>query len=185
MNAVGVETSGRGALEAVERLRPDLVLLGLRLHDRNGLDVGREILIASPGTRVVALTEPEDPATAEEAIRSGFTTFITKGVDVTRFANAIRSLSSERIVMGPRFGRRIPDRAVGPDRLGRLLTRRELEVLQLLSAGIPSRSIPGRLGVSPNTVRTHVQGILTKLQVHSRLEAVAYATSNGIVSEAS
>jgi DNA-binding NarL/FixJ family response regulator len=185
MEVVGTETSGAGALEAVDRLVPDLVLLDLGLPDRNGLDVGRDILAARPRTKVIALTALEDGATAREAIRSGFTGYITKSIHTERFLSAIRNLTSGQIVMTRPSQQPAGRRANGSDGLGQLLTRKELEVLRLLSEGVPSRSIADRLGVSPNTVRTHVQGILSKLQVHSRLQAVAYATSTGILSEVS
>jgi DNA-binding NarL/FixJ family response regulator len=186
MEVVGLEATGSGAIEAVGRFEPDLVLLDLGLPDRNGLDVGREILASHPATTVVALTAFEDPLTAANAIGSGFTGYITKSVHMEQFASAIRRLTSGEIVMPQQLARPVgASRNGSVHQPGSLLTRRELEVLQLLSQGVPSRSIAGRLGVSPNTVRTHVQGILTKLQVHSRLEAVAYATSNGLVSEAS
>ena len=185
MEVLGVAADAAGALEAVERLQPELVLLELDLPDRDGIQTAQEILETFPGTRVVALTGLDDGTTERDALRAGCTDFITKRAPMVEFA---------RILTGLADGRDMPRRiahgtsAAGSDRidpLARQLTRRELEVLGLLALGTPSSSIAERMGVTPNTVRTHVQGILTKLQVHSRLEAVAYATSRRIVSEAS
>jgi len=186
MEVVGLEATGEDAVEAVSRLDPDVVLLDLGLPDRDGIDVGECILAARPGTKVVALTALDDPAIARDAIRAGFAGYVTKGVGTEQLAQALQGLTtSERV--RPRPVALLPRRApvAGSSSPSPRLTGRELEVLQLLADGTPSRAIAERMGVSRNTVRTHVQGILTKLQVHSRLEAVAVATSNGIVSEAS
>jgi two-component system, NarL family, nitrate/nitrite response regulator NarL len=184
MEVVGLEATAEGGLAAVERLDPDLVLLDIGLPDRNGIEVGRQIVATHPRIKVVVLTALEDPSTAREAIRAGFAGYITKGVRTEQFARAVRGLTAGQIVVHTGMGDGSGRATSSSDHLTRL-TARELEVLQLLAEGTPSGAIAQRMGVSPNTVRTHVQGILTKLQVHSRLEAVAYATANGIVSEAS
>ena len=100
------------------------------------------------------------------------------------FKRALESVADGQVVFQHRLGRALASGvspASGAELLARQLTSREIEVLQLLAEGASSTEIARRLAVSPNTVRTHVQGILTKLQVHSRREAAAFAVRYGIV----
>ena len=184
MTLVGIATSAGKALPAVLELRPDLVLVDVGLPDQHGIALGRAILEEAPDTKVVALTALEDDATMQDALRSGFHGYLTKNSEPEKFRRALESVSDGQVVFQHRVGRAATSGesvATAADLLGRQLTPREIEVLQLLAEGAASRDIAERLAVSPNTVRTHVQGILTKLQVHSRLEAAAFAVRHDLV----
>lgn len=176
---------GVAALETVRRERPDLVLLDIGLPGQSGLTVGRQILEAAPGTKVVALTAMEDVRTMREAMSSGFHGYLTKDVQLRQFVRSIRAVLDGQMVLPHRLARRATGIGSPEDEaatlLAQQLTSREREVLTLLASGANSGEIARRLTVSPHTVRTHVQGILTKLQVHSRLEAVAFALRHEIV----
>jgi len=176
------------AVEAVERERPDLVLLDLGLPDGTGLDAGRAILAAHPGIAVVALTASTDPRAATEAVKAGFRGFVPKDARIPSVMSAINGALAGRVVVirppartsGPRSTRN--SSLTSPLTTG--LTPREREILELIVAGSGSRTIADRLHISTNTVRTHVQSVLTKLQVHSRLEAAAFAIRHGLVEPA-
>lgn len=181
-------TTAEGALTAVREHGPDLVLLDIGLPDQSGIAAGKRILEARPETRVVALTALEDVQTTREALRVGFAGYLTKDTHPDQLARALRSVLNGQIVMPQQFGKAVSSRRnehgsrpSPAEILARQLTPRELEVLALLAEGATSRRIAEELGVSPNTVRTHVQGILSKLQVHSRLEAAAFAVRHGLV----
>jgi two-component system nitrate/nitrite response regulator NarL len=119
----------------------------------------------------------------QEALRSGFAGYLTKNSEPEQFKRALERVADGQVVFQHRL-RAAPGgdpEASGADLLAKQLTAREVEVLQLLAEGASSTEISGQLSVSPNTVRTHVQGILTKLQVHSRLEAAAFAVRHGLV----
>ena len=158
-----------------------MVLLDLGLPDRSGLELGRDILEELPETKVVALTALEDERSVQDALKAGFHGYLTKQTEAERFT----ARAAER----PRTARRCSrnGRSVGAgsgraiELLAEQLTTREIEVLQLLAEGATSGQMAEQLYVSPNTVRTHVQGILSKLQVHSRLEAAAFAVRHGLV----
>jgi two-component system, NarL family, nitrate/nitrite response regulator NarL len=171
------------AVFAAATERPDVVLLDLALPDGHGIDVGREILEAHPDTIVLALSASTDPRVATEVVKAGFRGFVPKDARLATVVEAIRVAIDGRSVMI-----RPAHRAPGPPRggvsatlLASGLTTREREVLELLVAGLGSRAIADELQISKNTVRTHVQSVLTKLQVHSRLEAAAFAVRHGIV----
>ena len=181
IDVVSIATNGSDALEAVRRDRPDGVLIDIGLPDRSGLVVGSEILQEWPSTVVIAVTALEDARLVREVAKAGFHGFLTKSTDLRRFVSSVRTVLGGEAVF-PRRG----VRGDGPHMrqtplVAEQLTAREREVLALLSRGATSQRIADALGIAPNTVRTHVQNILSKLQVHSRLEAVAFAARHGVV----
>lgn len=183
MEAVAVVTSGRSALAYLEDDRPDVILLDLGLPDRSGLAVGREILDGWPEAKLMVLTALDDPKAVEEAVRAGFRGYLTKDTPVSRFVSSIEAIVAGQAVFPHRLG--LAGRRTGPNDsvwlLISQLTPREREVLGLLVEGADGRTIAARLNISRNTVRTHVQSILTKLQVHSRLEAATLAVRHRVV----
>jgi len=185
VEVVGVATTAAQGLRAVAELRPELVLVDIGLPDQSGLSVGRAIAAEHPEAKVLALTALEDPRAVREALRVGFHGYLTKDTPIARFVQAVHAAVGGQVVMP----RRLAAAATGARRydddgvhlLAEQLTRRERQVLALLVEGASGRTIAERLGISHNTVRTHVQSILTKLQVHSRLEAATFAVRHGLV----
>jgi two-component system nitrate/nitrite response regulator NarL len=182
---VGIATSGADALDAVARHQPDLVLVDLGLPDRSGLAVGADILARWPDTKVLALTALDDPRAVKEAMRTGFHGYVTKDIPVAKFVEAVLATFGGQVVLPHRLAAHAAGARSGHEReialLVEQLTYREFDVLRLLAEGLTGDGIARRLGISRNTVRTHVQSILSKLQVHSRLEAAAFAVRHGIV----
>lgn len=184
MTLVDIATSAGEALPAVREMRPDLVLMDVGLPDQDGIALGRAILEEAPDTKVVALTALEDETAVQDALRSGFHGYLTKNSEPEKFRRALESVVDGQVVFPHRLGKRAgggDGEASEAELLVRQLTPREIDVLQLLAEGASSSEIAEGLSVSPNTVRTHVQGILTKLQVHSRLEAAAFAVRHDLV----
>jgi two-component system nitrate/nitrite response regulator NarL len=176
-------TTAAEALEAVGSDRFDLVLMDIGLPDRSGLSVGAQIVTEHDDLKVLAVTALDDPDAAIRALRSGFHGYITKDTDLTRFVAAIESALAGQVVMPRRMARNGTGEEGRGSSLAALiasLTTREREVLGLLTEGMNGSRIAETLRISQNTVRTHVQSILTKLQVHSRLEAAAFAVQHGL-----
>jgi DNA-binding NarL/FixJ family response regulator len=177
---------GAAALAAIAREAPDMVLVDLGLPDVDGIELGRRILLEHPGTRVVAVTAFRDPERIQRALRAGFHGYLDKETPLRRFVEAVRAATEGDVVVHQtkdrtgQDGRSDEDRFV--DLLRRQITRREYQVLALLVDGASTKEMARRLRVSPNTVRTHVQNVLEKLQVRSRLQAVAFAARHGLVS---
>ena len=185
MRVVDVVHSGEQAVDCATREQPDLVLLDLGLPDADGLTIGKRIIDACPDSKVVAVTALSDSRAVTEAIRLGFQGYVTKDTPVTQFVSSVRAVLSGQVVMPAKLAKAAAGGRSKEEEeaalLATQLTDRERELLLLLVQGLNSREIAVRLSISPNTVRTHVQSILTKLQVHSRLEAAAFAVRYGLV----
>lgn len=182
---VGPVGNAADAIVAVAAERPDVVLLDLSLPDGRGIDAGRTIVQSHPDTIVLALSASTDPRAVTEAMKAGFRGYVPKDAPLSTVVEAIQTALGGRSVVVP-SGRSKPTPissrgGVSAALLASGLTIREREVLELLVAGLGSRAIADKLQISMNTVRTHVQSVLTKLQVHSRLEAAAFAVRHGLV----
>lgn len=184
MEVIGPASDGQEAAELAAAHLPDLALVDIGLPDQSGLVTGRELVRLVPGISVIALTALDDPRTVEEALRSGFHGYVVKDTTSTKLLSAIKVVLEGGTILPERVsrnGRRRPNVPGEAALVAAQLTPREQEVLLLLTEGAPSHTIAARLGVTSNTVRTHVQSVLTKLQAHSRLEAAAYAMRTGII----
>lgn len=181
----GTATTAEETLDFLRTRKVDLVLLDLNLGGRaGGLHLGRRILMSHADVKVMALSESVDPELPWLVLESGFPGYVTKGVPLADLVWAAKTVLRERVVirLDP------PARAVSPAaeseppelRL-RHLTARESEVLALLVEGASTEEVAASLGVANNTARTHIQSILTKLGVRSRLEAAAFAVRHGLL----
>jgi two-component system nitrate/nitrite response regulator NarL len=182
MSVEGIATTAEEGLRLARRVRPDIVLVDIGLPDRSGLSLGRSILDELPETKVLALTALDDTRTMEEAQRLGFAGYLTKETPIAHFAQSLQTaMDGQHVVSRPARWTRDGDREGQVRLLADQLTSRELEVLSLLVEGMRGPEIARELSISKNTVRTHTQSILTKLQVHSRLEAATFAIRHRLV----
>ena len=185
MQVLALATNGADAVEAADRHDPEIVLMDVGLPDISGIEAGRRILEKNPKTTMLAVTGMSDAHLVGEAIRSGFHGYITKDTPLPQFVLAIQSALNGHVVLPRKSASRAAGATTEEEEaaalLVRQLTRRELEVLGLLTTGANGAEIAKKLTVSSNTLRSHIQNILTKLQVHSRLEAVAFAVRHGVI----
>jgi two-component system, NarL family, nitrate/nitrite response regulator NarL len=185
MDVVGTATNVSDGFDACIKAQPDVALIDLNLPDGDGIELGKKILDTGTRTKVIAVTASDEPGRVKEALRIGFSGYISKTTSLARFVDAIESAMNGHVVIPQRSARAVAGamsaEAEQADLLVKQLTRREVDVLRMLVRGASSIEIARELTVSPNTVRSHVQNVLTKLQVHSRLEAAAFAVHNGVV----
>jgi NarL family two-component system response regulator LiaR len=183
IQVVDAVTTGAAGRETALRERPDVILMDLGLPDQSGLAAGASILADWPEAKLLVLTALADRELVDEAIRLGFRGYLTKDTPVEQFATALQAVMDDQQVLPHRLVSASPrNREDGHAAfLASQLTTREREVLELLVQGADGRSVARSLGISQNTVRTHVQSILTKLQVHSRLEAATFAVRHKLV----
>ena len=192
LSVVGTAGDGASALTAVQRFRPDVVLMDIRMPGLDGLAATRQLL-GGPhpaDCKVVVLTTFDVDEHVYEALRAGASGFLLKDVPADQLAHAIRVAAAGEALLAPSvtrrlitaFTRRLPAGVGGPPATGLgELTAREVEVLTLLAEGLSNAEIARRLFVGEATVKTHVARVLTKLGVRDRVQAVIVAFRAGLV----
>jgi DNA-binding NarL/FixJ family response regulator len=162
------------AVEAVGRLRPDVLLIDLGFPEGDGLTAAREVMQRFPATRVVILTGSVDPAFVLEADRLGVAGYVGKDERLEAIVAALgRAVQGNGSVDKARLRRLEAGQPTGQRSVIDTLTTQERVVLTCLADGLSTSEMVVRLGISQTTVRSHIQAILSKLGVHSRLQAVA------------
>ena len=175
------------ARTTIETMSPDIILMDLGLPDGSGLDLTAELTAANPETRVLVVTMHERDDYLFQALRAGASGYVLKGAEVQELLTAVRTVAGgETYVDQSLTGKLVADYLTrldgGEDRTqfdG--LTEREREVLTLIADGLTSAEIGGRLFLSPHTVQTHRDHIMTKLDLHSRVELTKYAIRKGLI----
>jgi DNA-binding NarL/FixJ family response regulator len=190
ITVVGEASDGQAAVAATRRLRPDVVLMDIRMPILDGIEATRRIMLAQPGTRVLILTTFGLDEYVYDALRAGASGFMLKDAPPEEIAAAVRIVASGDALLAPAITRavieeftRLPGRAQPaiPRAVGEL-TPREREVLDLLIRGLSNPEICRQLVISEATAKTHVARILQKLGLPDRVQAVIYAYETGLVS---
>lgn len=180
LRVVGTASSLDDGLALVEATRPDVLVSDFRLSDGDVPDRLPDLLERSPHTRVLVFTGWPDEASFLEAMAAGAAGFVDKAAAFDDFIDAIRRVAAGEVVVSPRFLPALTRRATSQRDAG-ALSRRELEVLQLLSDGKSTAEVAEELILSVNTVRNHITHLMAKLGVRSRLEAVNVAVRRGLI----
>jgi DNA-binding NarL/FixJ family response regulator len=184
MVVVGEAADGAQAAAMVQELRPDVVLMDVRMPGVDGVEATRMI---GDQTRVLILTTFDLDEYVYAAIRAGASGFLLKDTLAADLLAAIRVVAAGDAVVAPSATRRLLERYVpaGPSRAAvsdpGVLTEREREVLTLIARGLSNAEIAVRLHLSEGTVKTHVSRLLTKLEIRDRVQAVVYAYESGVV----
>ena len=175
--AVSVARTVPDIMDAVARRRPDVCLIDRNFCHHDCPDVIRQVIVASPGTKILVLSADPLAEGVLEALRAGASGFLHKTRGIAALTEAISRIQRGEVVVDvPKAaGSRRTAPQDGMHRLAGYLTTRERQCLRLLVEGLDTAQMAVRLDVSPATVRTHVQSLLTKLGVHSRLEAASLA----------
>jgi DNA-binding NarL/FixJ family response regulator len=188
VEVVGEAGSGRAAVERVRTLRPDLVLMDVRMPDLDGIAATREVTSASPEVKVVILTTFEQDDYIFGALNAGASGFLLKRSGPEELLAAIQTVAAGDSLLSPSVTRTVIDRMarqptpeIGPSRLLDELTPREHEVLVLLARGLSNSEIAAELVIEESTVKTHVKRILMKLRLRDRIQAVVFAYESGLV----
>lgn len=182
---VGIAGNAEEALGLTRRQQPGLVLVDPDLPEGDGVGLGEKLIAGNPGSKVVAVTALKDVETVAAAVRAGFHGYIIKDTSLSQFLTSLSAIMGGQVVMPQSLASIAMGMRTREEREAELLiqqlTARELEVLSLLVKGQRGAEIARRLSVSVNTVRTHIHNVLSKLKVHSQLEAVALAGRLGLV----
>jgi len=185
---VAQASRGRMGVRLARELRPDVVLMDLRMEDLDGIDAIREIIAAQPSARVIALTVASDERDVEAAVVAGACGYLLKDTPVGDIMAAVRAAAGGNAWLSPRAATAMLDRVrsyhvaptAAPDPL-EALSPRELEILRLVARGMENAEIAAELHISPRTAKNHLSKILAKLVVSNRVQAAIYAVRRGLV----
>lgn len=179
-----MSTSAVEVVEIVARLKPDVCVLDLVFADGNGVTAAEQILQRAPETKILILSAALTPEVIRRCIELGVPGFLRKDSGLADIAEALERLGSGQVAIDSELLREAMLSAPGKGGRGHAgpfdtLTERERQVLQRMAAGDDTRAIARSLNISTSTARSHVQNVLSKLGVHSRVQAVAYALTAG------
>ncbi len=183
IEVVGEAADGVEAVEQVEKLEPDVVLMDIRMPRSSGIEAAQGIASLGTHSKVIMLTVSDQEEDLVESIKAGANGYLLKEVSIDEVANAVRAVARGHSLISPSMASKL---LVEFNRLARqsqerlrsqapALTDRELEVLKLVASGASNREISKQLFIAENTVKNHIRNILEKLHLHSRMEAVVYA----------
>jgi NarL family two-component system response regulator LiaR len=181
LELVGEAKNGLEALNLCQKIKPDVILMDLMMPEMDGIAATQAILIDYPEIKIIAMTSFEEEDLVQGVLAAGAISYLLKNVSSDELAKAIRYAVSGRSTLSPEAAR-VLIQATRPTEEATLdLTEREMEVLTLVVQGKSNRQIADTLVISIATVKAHISSILSKLQVSSRAEAIAYAIKHKIV----
>ncbi|UQU62725.1 response regulator transcription factor [Couchioplanes caeruleus] len=184
VEVVGAAADGTEAVTLALAVRPDVVLMDLRMPRCDGVEATRRLRAEAPEVKVVVLTTYSDDRSVLDALRAGARGYLTKDAGGEQIHEALRQVLDDHAVIDPAVQRHLIDAIAGepaqrpefPDGL----TPREAEVLSLMAGGLSNGEIAGRLTVSEATVKSHVNHLFAKIGARDRAQAVAYAYRHGL-----
>jgi two-component system NarL family response regulator len=188
IEVVGEASDGGEAVEKAKALKPDVVLMDVRMPRRSGIEAAGEIRAELPEAKILMLTTSDEEADLYEAIKAGASGYLLKEISIEEVPDAIRSVWSGQSRISPSMASKLltefaamSQRANDPKAAGAQLTPREMQVLRLVAQGLNNKDIADQLFISENTVKNHIRNILDKLHLHSRMEAVVYAVKEKLL----
>lgn len=176
------------AIEAMERLEPDIVLMDIDMPGLEAFKAAQQIMEASPKTRVVFLSAFSNDRYIERVLELGAAGYLSKAEHASTIAEALRAVAAGGVCYSPQIRDRIvidesgASLEQGSRTRASLLTTRELEILRYVAQGLSHREIAEAAGVRPKTVDNHVSNIMNKLRIHDRVELALFAVREGIAS---
>ena len=183
---VGEAATGEEAVERARELAPDVVFMDVRMPGMDGIEATRRIREAAPETKVILITIDESRGAIAEAIQAGVSGYLLKDASPDALVDAARNAIEGNAVIHPQLTKTFIEEARmgeggGGEQKTPPLSKREREILQKVADGATTRLVASELGISPHTVKTHLERIFEKLGANDRAQAVAIAIRTGIV----
>lgn len=182
LELVGEASCGEEAVQKASEVKPDVILMDLKMQGMGGVAAIRTIKHNEPKIKIIALTSYIDDGLVQGALQAGANGYLMKNVQADEMANAIRSAAVGRLTLSPEASEALSESSEYPMFPAEDLTDRERDVLKLLTEGLSNNEIAERLIISPSTVKYHIGNIYTKLGVDSRVAAVSIAIQRQLIS---
>ena len=179
LEVIGEAGNGQEAIEMVNKLQPDVVLMDLLMPVMDGISATQVIRRDYPDSEVIALTSVLEDASVVNAVRAGAIGYLLKDTQADELCRAIKAAAAGQVQLSPKAAERLMREIRAPESPEKL-TEREIEVLRLLAVGKSNKEIASEMYISETTVKTHVSNILMKLNVPSRTQAALYAVRIGL-----
>jgi len=184
VQVVGQAADGLDAIKKVTALKPDVILMDLKMPNLDGIEATRRIVAEHPKVKILILTTFETDSYVLQALRAGASGYVLKDAQIDSIVSSILAVMSGERVMASAVANRVIDMLSGnstPKEFYDGLTAREVEILKLIAMGQPNKQIARRLDISEKTVRNHVSNMYEKLHIYDRSQAVLYAVRKGLV----
>ena len=181
IDVVGKAETGEKAIKEIKKMKPDVAIVDLRLPEKNGTEITKEIKSEGLKTEIIILSSYNRDQEVIEAIDAGALSYLMKDSSPQKLVEAIKAAEKGEPVLHPRVAKKIMQRAAGKKVVSEPLTDREMEVLSLLVKGLSNKEIADNLYISTRTVKSHVSNILRKMDVKDRTQAVIKAIDNDLV----
>jgi two-component system, NarL family, response regulator DegU len=182
VEVVGEAASGEEAVRLVKELEPEVVFMDVRLPGITGIEATKQVLSLAPDTKIILFTVEESRAALADAMRAGVSGYLLKDVSASELIQAGKLALEGKAVIHPTLTRAFIEEAQYVDtRPNTPLSRRESEILQMVAYGATTKEVAHKLGISPHTVKTHLERIFEKLGANDRAQAVAIALRKGLV----
>jgi len=183
VEVVGESASGEEAVEVSTTLKPDIVFMDVRMPGMGGIEATKAIRQASPNSKVILFTVDETRASISEAIQAGVSGYLLKDASAEELVKAARLAMEGKAVIHPQLTRAFIEEVQFADKRPDVpaLSAREKEILQKVAYGATTKEVAHDLGISPHTVKTHLERIFEKLGANDRAQAVAIAIRSGLV----
>jgi DNA-binding NarL/FixJ family response regulator len=184
VDVVGQSVDGADAVKQAIKLKPDVVLMDLKMPQLDGIEATRQIIEAVPTVKVLILTTFETDSQVIQALKAGASGYVLKDSSAAAIVSSIVAVMSGERVMASAVANRVLEMLTGtttPKEFYDGLTNREIEILKLLANGMANKQIAYRLKISEKTVRNHVSNTYEKLGIYDRSQAVLYAVRKGLV----
>jgi DNA-binding NarL/FixJ family response regulator len=180
---VGEASSGEEAVDRAGELSPDVVFMDVRMPGMDGIEATRRILEVAPETKIILITIDESRGAIAQAIQAGVSGYLLKDASADALIDAARNAIEGNAVIHPQLTRTFIEevRLAEPNQDQTPLSKREREILQKVADGATTKQVASDLGISPHTVKTHLERIFEKLGANDRAQAVAIAIRTGIV----
>ncbi len=181
LELVGEAKNGREAVNLCHQMKPDVILMDLLMPEMDGIAATRAILADDPEMKIIAMTSFEDKDLVHGVLAAGAMGYLLKNISSDELAKAIRDAVAGRSTLSPEAARVLIQSTRPTEQPVCDLTEREMEVLNLVVQGNSNQQIADTMVISLATVKVHISSILSKLQVSSRSEAIAYAIKHKMI----